>query len=105
MAISNVTAAEIVYGSDQELHKKVRGGMLRLARTIRDTTDGSESEARQRWARQVIGGSDSSYAAILRELSLKAPIQDNYATDDHTENTVKNQVDAVLDDAIAAQLG
>jgi len=104
MAISTETAANIVYGSDKMLHIKIRGAMLKLARDVRDDP-ANEDEVRQKWARQVMAGNDSSYAPVLRELSLRQAIQDGYTADNHTEQQVKTNVNAVLDDAIAAQLG
>lgn len=103
MAISNETAAAIVFGADKLLHLRIRGAMLRLARIIRDSTDGTHGELRQRWARQVMAGDDSTYGPILRELSLRPAIQDGYAGDSHAELVVQNAVLAVLDSVISAR--
>ena len=83
--------------------------MLRQARIIRDTVDGTASEFHQRWARQVLGGNDGSYPAILRELSLRDPIQALYeAGGPYSETqagTVRANLAAILNAAIASQLG
>lgn len=105
MAISNLTAAQIVYGADKQLHLKLRGAMLRQARVIRDATDGSQSELRQRWARQVLAGDDSTYGPLLRELSLRQAIQDGYADDSHLEGVIQSNMLAVLDSVISARGG
>ena len=109
MAITTKTAADIVYGADHALHAVVKGAMLRQARIIRDTVDGTASEFHQRWARQVLGGSDSSYPAILRELSLRQAVQDLYVAggpyDETQAGTVRANLAAVLNSAIASQLG
>ena len=103
MAISMQTAADIVFGADKDLHNKIRGAMLKLARDIRDDR-ANEDEDRIRWAQRVIGGrGDDAYDAVLRELSLRQVIQDGYVADDHTEAVVRNQVNTVLDDALNAR--
>lgn len=107
MAITTQTAADIVHGPDHALHTVVKGAMLRHARIGRDTAGASEYHAR--WARRVLSGDDSSYAALLRELSLRQAIQDLYAAGGPYDETAAGQVRAnlaaVLDAAIAAQLG
>lgn len=109
MAITTKTAADIVYGADHALHAVIKGAMLRQARIIRDTVDGTASEFHQRWARQVIGGSDGSYPAILRELSLRQAVQDLYVAggpyDETAAGQVRTNLAAVLNSAIASQLG
>lgn len=109
MAITTKTAADIVYGGDHALHPVIRGAMLRQARIIRDTVDGNASEFHQRWARQVLGGNDGSYPAILRELSLRQAIQDLYIAggpyDETAAGQVRTNLAAILNAAIAAQLG
>lgn len=109
MAIEILKAGSIVFGADHAIHTAIKAAMLKLAREIRDTVDGSASEYRQRWARQVLGGNDSSYPAILRELSLRLAVQDLYtAGGPYTEvnaATIKTNLAAVLDAAIASQLG
>lgn len=109
MAITTATAASIVHGPDHALHSVIKGAMLRQARIIRDTVDGSASEFHQRWARQVLGGSDGSYQAILRELSLRQAIQDLYTLggpyDETQAGQVRTNLAAILNAAIAAQLG
>lgn len=44
MAITTKTASDIVYGPDHALHPVIKGAMLRQARIIRDTVDGSVSK-------------------------------------------------------------
>lgn len=109
MAITTKTAADIVYGADHALHPVIKGAMLRQARIIRDTVDGSASEFHQRWARQVLGGNDGSYPAILRELSLRQAVQDLYVAggpyDEAAAGTVRTNLASILNAAIAAQLG
>lgn len=109
MAITTKTAADIVHGPDHALHPVIKGAMLRQARIIRETVDGTASEFHQRWARQVLAGNDGSYPAILRELSLRQAIQDLYVAggpyDETAAGTVRNNLAAILNSAIAAQLG
>lgn len=109
MAITTKTAADIVHGPDHALHPVIKGAMLRQARIIRDTVDGTASEFHQRWARQVLGGNDSSYPAILRELSLRQAVQDLYNAggpyDETAAGQVRTNLAAILNAAIAAQLG
>lgn len=109
MAIEILKTRDIVYGADHPLHAVIKGAMVRHARIVRDTTDGIVSEYHQRWARQVMAGNDGSYGAILRELSQKQAIQDLFtAGGPYTEAnaaTVRTNLAAVLDAAIAAQLG
>lgn len=109
MAITAKTAADIVYGPDHALHPVIKGAMLRHARIIRDTVDGSASEFHQRWARQVLAGNDGSYPAILRELSLRQAVQDLCVAggpyDEAAAATVRSNLAAILNAAIAAQLG
>lgn len=109
MAITTKTAADLVYGPDHALHPVIKGAMLRQARIIRDTVDGTASEFHQRWARQVLGGNDSSYPAILRELSLRQAVQDLYNAggpyDEAQAGQVRSNLAAILNAAIAAQLG
>jgi len=109
MAVETLRAGLIVHGPDHAIHAAIKAAMLRHARQIRDTVDGTESEYHQRWARQVLAGSDASYPAILRELSLRLAVQDLYtAGGPYTEANaamIKSNLAAVLDAAIAAQLG
>lgn len=101
MAISNETAALIVYGADKALHTKIRGAMLRLARNFRDDP-ANEGELRQKWAQGVLRGGDGHYQAVLREVSLRQAIQDGYVADDHAEGVVQANVLAVLDSVLSA---
>lgn len=107
MAITTKTAADIVHGADHALHTVIKGAMLRHARIVRDGT--SQSEYHLRWARRVLSGDDSSYPALLRELSLRQAIQDLYVAggpyDETQAGQVRTNLAAVLDAAIAAQLG
>lgn len=109
MAIETKVAADIVHGPDHAIHATIKGAMLRQARIIRDTVDGTASEFHQRWARQVLGGNNSSYDAILRELSLRQAIQDLYVAggpyNETQAGTVRTNLAAILNAAIAAQLG
>lgn len=109
MAIEILKAGTIVHGPDHAIHAAIKAAMLKRAREIRDTTDGAASEYQQRWARQVLSGNDSSYTSILRELSLRQAVQDLFtAGGPYTEQnaaTIKTNLSAVLDAAIAAQLG
>lgn len=109
MAITTKTAADIVHGADHALHPVIKGAMLRQARIIRDTVDGTASEFHQRWARQVLGGNDGSYPAILRELALRDPIQALYEAggpyNETQAGTVRANLAAILNAAIASQLG
>lgn len=109
MAITTKTAADIVHGADHALHAVIKGAMLRQARIIRDTVDGSASEFHQKWARQVLGGNDSSYPAILRELSLRQAVQDLYVAggpyDETAAGQVRSNLAAILNSAIASMLG
>lgn len=109
MAITTKTAADIVYGADHALHPVIKGAMLRQARIIRDTVDGTATEFHQRWARQVLAGNDGSYPAILRELSLRQAVQDLYVAggpyDETAAGQVRTNLASILNAAIAAQLG
>lgn len=109
MPIEILRGGSIVHGADHAIHAAIKAAMLRQARIIRDTVDGTASEAHQRWARQVLGGSDASYPAILRELSQRQVIQDLYTAGGPYNETqagqIRNNLAAVLDAAIAAQLG
>lgn len=109
MAITTKTAADIVHGPDHAIHATIKGAMLRHARIIREAVDGSASEFHQRWARQVLAGSDGSYPAILRELSLRQAVQDLYIAggpyDETAAGTIRTNLAAILNAAIAAQLG
>lgn len=109
MAVETLKAGLIVNGPDHAIHAAIKAAMLRHARQVRDTVDGTESEYHQRWARQVMAGNMSSYDAILRELALRQAVQDLYtAGGPYTEAnaaTIKTNLAAVLDAAIAAQLG
>lgn len=107
MAITTKTAADIVHGPDHEIHSAVKGAMLRHARIVRDTAGASEYHLR--WARRVLSGDDSSYPAILREMSLRQVVQDLYVAggpyDETQAGAVRSNLAAVLDAAIASQLG
>lgn len=109
MAIEILKAGSIVHGADHAIHAAVKAAMLRHARIVRDTVDGTVSEYHQRWARQVLSGNDSSYTAILRELSLRQAIQDMYvpggAITEAQSAIIRTNLAAVLDAAIASQLG
>lgn len=109
MAVEILRGGLIVHGADHAIHAAIKAAMLKHARIVRDTVDGTASEYHQRWARQVLSGNDASYPAILRELSQRLAIQDLYTAggpyNETQAGTIRTNLAAVLDAAIAAQLG
>jgi len=109
MPVTILRAGEIVHGADHPIHAIIKAVMLRHVRALRDNADGTASEYQRRWARQVLAGNDGSYGAILRELSLRQAVQDLFTAGgpymEADANVVKTNLIAVLDSAIAAQLG